>query len=92
MPLSACRTIRARRSSGSPPVSAAADIRVAVLINGRQVVNDVASPGGDWTRNVELPDLGEEASLNIEIDSDADVARGNAQALGVRLRLLSLER
>ena len=69
-----------------------AGTRVAVLINGRQVLNDVVSPGGDWIRNVELPDLGQEASLNIEIDSDAHVARGNAQALGVRLRLLSLER
>jgi hypothetical protein len=69
-----------------------ADIRVAVLINGRRVLDDVASPGSDWIRNVELPDLGKEASLNIEIDSDTHVARGPARVLGARLRLLSLER
>jgi hypothetical protein len=69
-----------------------ADIRVAVLINGRRVLDDVASPGSDWIRDVELPDLGKEASLNIEIDSDTYVVRGHARALGVRLRLLSLER
>ena len=69
-----------------------ADIRVAVLINGRRVLDDVASPGSDWIRNVELPDLGKEASLNIEIDSDTYVVRGHSRALGARLRLLSLER
>ena len=74
----------------SEPLSA--DIRVAVLINGRRVLDDVASPGSDWIRSIEVPDLRKEASLNIEIDSDTYVVRGPARVLGARLRLLSLER
>ena len=65
---------------------------VSVLINGRQVLEDVASPGGDWITNIELPDLGKEASLNIEIDSDIHILRGTGPVFGIRVRVLSLER
>ena len=51
------------------------DIRVGVLINGRRVLDDVAAPGEDWSRNIELPDLGNEGLLSIEIDSDTYVVR-----------------
>jgi hypothetical protein len=72
-----------------------ADIHVAVRINGRPVLDEVASRSGDrtdWSRTVELPDFDNEAWLNIEIDSDTSGVPGDAQPLGIRLRLLSLER
>jgi hypothetical protein len=72
-----------------------AGIHVTVLINGRPVLDDVASRGGDrtdWSRTVELPDFGEEAWLNIAIDSDTPGVSGDARPLRARLRLLSLER
>ena len=69
-----------------------ADIRVAVLINGRRVLDEFASPGSYWIRNVELPDLGKEASLNIEIDSETDGLPGETGMVGTRLHVLSLER
>jgi hypothetical protein len=72
-----------------------ADIHVAVRINGRPVLGDVASRSGDrtnWTRTVELPDFGNEAWLDIEIDSDTPGVPGDARTRGVHLRLLSLKR
>jgi hypothetical protein len=72
-----------------------ADVHVAVLINGRRVLDDVASRSGDrtnWSRTVELPDFGNDASLNIEVDSDTHVLPGDTRTLGVRLRVLALER
>jgi hypothetical protein len=68
------------------------DIRVGVLINGRRVLDDVAAPGEDWIRNIELPDLGKEGLLSIEIDSDTYVVRNTGRLFGARLRVLSLER
>jgi hypothetical protein len=68
------------------------DIRVGVLINGRRVLDDVAAPGEDWSRNIELPDLGNEGLLSIEIDSDTYVVRNTGRLFGARLRVLSLER
>ena len=71
------------------------DIHVAVLINGRRVLDEVVprSPDGtDWTRTVELPDFGEEAWLSIEVDSDTYAYPNDPRTLGARLHLLSLER
>jgi hypothetical protein len=73
----------------------AADIHIAARINGRPVLDEVASRGGhrsNWSRTLELPDFGNEAWLDIEIDSDTAGAPGAARPLGVRLRFLSLER
>jgi hypothetical protein len=73
----------------------AAHIHVAVRIDGRPVLDEVASRSGDrtdWSRAVELPDFRNEAWLNIEIDSDTSGVPGDAQPRGIRLRLLSLER
>src|SRR5262249_51269860 len=73
-------------------------VAIRVRINGRAALDEIASRGSlgtvDWSRTVELPDVGQDAWLNIEIDidphldSDDDAARKR----GVRLRLLSLER
>jgi hypothetical protein len=71
------------------------DIHVAVRINGRPVLDDVVSRGrhrSNWSRTVELPDFGNEAWLDIEIDSDTSVLPGDPRIIGTRLRLLSLER
>ena len=71
------------------------NIRVAVLINGRPVLDDVVSLGrrrSNWSRTVELPDFGTEGWLDIEINSDTYVLFGDPRTLGARLRLLSLER
>jgi hypothetical protein len=69
-----------------------ANIRVALLINGRRVLDDVSSSGSDWIRSVELADIGHEVVLNIQIDSDTSRVGANSRLLGARLRLLSLER
>jgi len=76
------------------PERGVADIRVAVLINGRRVLDDAAFCSGDqtsWTRTVQLPYLGEEAWLNVEINS-TDAPSGDPRPRGVRLRALTLER
>jgi len=71
-----------------------ADIRVAVVINGRPVLDEIASRSGDptsWSRTVELPDFGQEAWLNMEVRST--YARpDDTRPLRVRLLALSLER
>jgi hypothetical protein len=70
------------------------DIHVAVLVNGRRVLDEVV-PRPDWTewtKTVELPDFGEEAWLTIEVDSDTYVYPNETRTLGARLNLLSLER
>ena len=71
------------------------DIHVAVLINGRRLLDEVVprSPDGMvWTRTVELLDFSEEAWLIIEVDSDTYVYPNDTRTLGARLHLLSLER
>jgi hypothetical protein len=71
------------------------DIHVAVLINGRRLLDEVVprSPDGMvWTRTVELPDFGEEAWLIIEVDSDTYIYPNDTRTLGAQLHLLSLER
>jgi hypothetical protein len=71
-----------------------ADVRVAVLVNGQPVLDEIASRGGDrtsWSRTVELLDFGEEAWLNMEVHSTY-AAPDDTRPLGVRLLALSLER
>jgi hypothetical protein len=70
------------------------DVRVAVRVNGRSVVDDVASLSVDrpiWSTAVALPDFGEDTSLNVEIDSST-AGDSDTRPLRVRLRALSLER
>src|SRR5262249_13252100 len=71
----------------------AADIPATVRINGQPVLDDVASRSGDrsdWTRTVDVPDLGKETWLSIAIASHAPGVPGEARPL--RLRFLSVQR
>jgi hypothetical protein len=71
----------------------ASDIRVAVRINGRSVLDEVAArsgDGSDWSRTVELPDFGKAAWLSVAIVSDTRAVPSDAWPL--RIRRLSLER
>jgi hypothetical protein len=87
-------TAPARRLTLSvDPGSLPADIRV--LINGKAALAEVMPRRDDRTdssRTVELPDIGTDAWLNIELDSETSLVAGDTRMRGARLRFLALER
>jgi len=71
----------------------AADIHVVVRINGRPILDEVASrgsSGSDWSKTVQLPDFDAAKWLSVVIASDTRGVPSDAWPL--RVRLLALER
>jgi hypothetical protein len=66
--------------------------RITVLINDRIMADDALRIERGWRRTIDLREFADAAWLDIGIDSDSFVPKGDARTRGVRINRLSLTR
>jgi hypothetical protein len=66
--------------------------RITFLINDRVMANDMLQIEQGWRRTIDLREFANAAWLDIGIDSDSFVPKGDTRTRGVRIDRLSLTR
>jgi hypothetical protein len=66
------------------------DARITVSINDRVMTKDVLGIDQHWRQTIDLREFADAAWLDIGIDSDSFVPKGDTRTRGVRINRLSL--
>jgi hypothetical protein len=66
--------------------------RITISVNDRVLVNDALGNEQRWRRTIDLREFADAAWLDIGIDSDTFVPKGDTRTRGVRINRLSLTR